>query len=191
MTVLPELLTLSVEEYLARETEAEMRSEYWEGIVYAMPGGSYPHSLIIGNLWRIFWACLGDSSYEIHGSELRVKVTNRGYAYPDLMIATDEVELAFNGGIANLLNPALIIEVLSKSTEAFDEAQKFDHYKTIPTFSEYLLIAQESPRVQQFIRHADDQWQEIVHEGLSATFTLTSVPCTIPLAEIYRRIELE
>jgi Uma2 family endonuclease len=182
-------LTLSVEEYLAREQHAEMRSEYWKGIVIPMPGGSLAHSQIIVDFNSFLNAHLAPLGHELFGEGMRIKVGEREYAYADGCIVVGKPELAFDGGSANLLNPTIIIEVLSKSTEAFDQNEKFDFYAELSSFQEYVLVSQERPYVQQFTRQADNRWLRTVFNGLDAFLTLASVPCEIPLSAIYRRVE--
>jgi Uma2 family endonuclease len=188
MTVVQEL-TLSVEEYLAREATAEVRSEYWKGLVIPMPGGTRSHSRIINDLNAFLTTKLLEGEYEVFGGEQRIKVFNRGYAYPDGAIVIGEAQFSDDGGIDNLLNPTVLIEVLSKSTEAFDQNEKFDFYAQMPSFEEYLLVSQDKPYIQQFTRQADNRWLRTVYSGIDATLTLVSVPCTVPLTAIYRRIE--
>ncbi len=188
MTVVQEL-TLSVEEYLVREQDAEMRSEYWKGIVIPMPGGSLAHSQIIVDFNSFLNLHLAPLGHELFGEGMRIKVGGREYAYADGSIVVGKPELAFDGGIANLLNPTVIIEVLSKSTEAFDQNEKFDFYAALSSFQEYILVSQERPYIQQFTCQADNRWLRTVYSGLDATLTLASVPCDISLAAIYRRVE--
>lgn len=188
MTVVHEL-TLSVEEYLAREATADVRSEYWKGLVIPMPGGSLAHSQIIMDLNSFLNQQLAEQGYEVLGEGIRIKIGDREYAYSDGCVVTGKPELVFDGGIANLLNPTLIIEVLSKSSEAFDQNEKFDFYAELSSFQEYLLVSQEKPYVQQFTRQPDNRWLRTVYSGLEAVIALVSVPCTVPLIAIYRRVE--
>jgi Uma2 family endonuclease len=188
MTVVQEL-TLSVEEYLVREQDADMRSEYWKGIVIPMPGGSRSHSRIINDFNAFLTTQLLDMPYEVFGGEQRIKVTDLGFAYPDGVVVVGTAQFSHDGGIDNLLNPTIIIEVLSKSTEAFDQNEKFDFYAALSSFQEYILVSQERPYIQQFTRQADNRWLRTVYSGLDARLTLATVPCDIPFAAIYRRVE--
>lgn len=188
MSVVQEL-TLSVEEYLARELNAEVRSEYWKGLVIPMPGGTRSHSRIINDLNAFLTTQLLESGYEVFGGEQRIKAFDKGYAYPDGVIVDGEAHFSEDGGIDNLLNPTVIIEVLSKSTESFDQNEKFDFYTEIPSFQEYLLVSQDKPYIQQYTRQSDNRWLRTVYSGLEATIPLLSVPCNIPLNVIYRRVE--
>ncbi len=121
---------------------------------------------------------------------MRVKVEATGlYTYPDIAIVCDEPRFE-DAVFDTLLNPRVLVEVLSDSTEKYDRGAKFGHYRQIPSLQEYVLVAQDQPLVERYVRQPDGSWLLTVFEGLSQTFAFTSVPARIALADIYRGITL-
>jgi Uma2 family endonuclease len=176
------------EEYLALERHSEFKSEYIDGRIVAMTGASAPHNRIAGGVYAELRARFRDRSCEAFIGDVRVQVErNRRYTYPDVVAVCEEPEY-LDGVLDTLTNPALIVEVLSPSTEAYDRGEKFQHYRTIETLQEYVLVAQDQPLVERFVRHAEF-WQLGTVSGLDASLELTSVGCTIPLREIYENVE--
>src|SRR5215211_3382177 len=143
---------LTPEEYLAVERRSEVRSEYLAGEVFAMVGASKRHNLIVSNLIRVLGNQLLDRPCNVYPSDMRVKVSRIGkYTYPDVVVACEEEEFD-DEERDTLLNPLVIIEVLSESTEAYDRGRKFEHYQYIESLTEYLLVSQEPYRVEQYVR---------------------------------------
>ena len=146
MSAAPKRL-LTPEEYLAQEELAEFRSEYYRGQVFAMSGGSFSHVFINDNLALEIGAQLKGSPCRFGSSDLRVRVAATGlYTYPDAVIICGAPDL-LRGPTDTLLNPRVVIEILSPSTESYDRTQKFDHYRQLPTLQEYVLVAQNRARV--------------------------------------------
>ena len=179
---------LTPEEYLEIERRAERKSEYFEGEMFAMSGASRPHVLIVANLVRELGNRLDASPCEAYSNDMRVRVAPSGlYTYPDVMVARGEPQFA-DDQIDTLLTPVLIIEVLSESTQAYDRGEKFEQYRTLPSLREYLLVAQDAPRIEQWIRQPDDNWLRAETSGRDASIQLVSVDCLLPLARIYNKV---
>src|SRR5262249_28209470 len=161
---------ISPEEYLAQERLADFKSEYLRGEVFAMAGASYPHTLIKDNLAQEAGTQLKSGPCRVLTSDMRVRVNATGlYTYPDVVIVCDEPEFE-DAVFDTLLNPRALVEVLSDSTEKYDRGAKFGHYRQIPSLQEYVLVAQDRPLVERYVRQADNSWLLTVFEGLSQTF---------------------
>jgi Uma2 family endonuclease len=180
---------LSPQEYLAQERHAEFKSEYLRGEVFAMAGASYEHTLIKDNLAREAGNQLKGGPCRVLTSDMRVKVNATGlYTYPDVAIVCDRPQFE-DEEFDTLLNPRAVVEVLSESTERYDRGAKFGHYRKVLSLQEYVLVAQDKPLVERYVRQADDSWLLTVFEGLPQTFAFASVPAQIPLADIYSGVE--
>lgn len=180
----------SLEEYLELERSSEEKFEFWGGNVWSMSGAGFPHNLIVRNLSTEIDLQLREKNCNVFPSDLRIKVPDYPpYRYPDLTANCGEPIIEKIGGIDMLVNPALIIEVLSDSTEAFDRGDKFSYYKSIESFTEYLLVAQHRPHVTQFVKHGDGFWINTEFNDLNDAVELRSVPCRLPLESIYRGVE--
>ncbi len=178
-------------EYLVLERAAEYRSQYFNGEIFAMAGASREHCRVSSNLIIESGRQLRDTPCEVFGSDLRVKVSPTGlYTYPDVIIACGELQ--FDDQVADtLLNPRVIFEVLSEATEAYDRGKKFDHYRQVPSLSEYLLVSQAEPLVERFVRQPDDSWRLTVFKGLESVLELETVPCRLRLTDIYFKVSWE
>jgi Uma2 family endonuclease len=179
---------LSPEEYLAIERAAEFRSEYYDGAMYAMSGASHPHNVINVNLVRELSSALRKRGCFVVSSDARLRVSpGRVYTYPDIMAGCAPPKFA-DDQKDTLLNPALVIEVLSPSTEAHDRGYKFAQYRQLESIREYVLVSQSEPRVERFERQVDGRWVLAEHVGLDAICRFESVDCSIPLADIYENV---
>ena len=179
----------SLEEYFDLEKSTNEKFEFWDGNVWSMSGASYPHNQIVMNLSLEMGLQLREKGCQVLPSDMRVKVPSYSpYRYPDLTALCGKPEIEKIGGIDMLVNPQLIVEVLSESTEAFDRGDKFSYYKSIESFSEYLLIAQHRPHVSQFVKHGDGFWMNLEFNDLNDSVELKSVPCSLPLELIYRDV---
>lgn len=177
-----ELKLFSPEEYLLIEEQAEYRSEYFNGRIYAMAGASSNHVYINFNIAGEIRSQLRGKSCRGGTNDMRVKIGLPDvYVYPDTIIACDPILIENN----TLLNPVVIIEVLSPSTEADDRGVKFEAYKRLLSLREYILVAQDKIRCEQFIRHSDNSWKCKIYADNSDILILESVECEIALAEIY------
>lgn len=181
----------TLEDYLDLEKSSEEKYEYYAGTVWSMSGGSENHDQIAVNLQIEIGTRLRGKGCRTHSSDMRVKVPNYPpYRYPDLTALCGEAKFEKLGGIDVLTNPQLIIEVLSESTEAFDRGDKFSYYKSIESFSEYLLVAQHRSHVTQFYKQGEI-WITTEANSIEETIALRSVPCELPLAAIYLDVSFE
>lgn len=181
------------DEYRAMEQTAEQRHEYCNGEIIAMRGGSEVHSAIACNLLIHLGFLLRDTDFRLYNSDLRIWITEYGCGtYTDLMVVNGQPE--FNGsGTDEILNPLLIVEVLSPSTEAYDRGEKLRKYRSLPSFCEYLLVSQTEPYIEQYYncdRPSGDRWQWQVYDAIERAIVLHSLNIELPMAEVYRRISL-
>jgi len=176
----------TVEEYLALERQAEFKSEYIDGQIVAMSGGSFAHSRIGTDLVIALGNLLDRTRCEVLNSDMRVRVDPRLYTYPDATVICDEPELE-DAEQDTLLNPAVIFEVLSPSTEAYDRGKKFRRYQRIPSLRQYVLVSQSQPTIEVFTRQGDF-WTYREASGLDASIFLESIDCTLALGEVYARV---
>ncbi|MGI8656589.1 MAG: Uma2 family endonuclease [Pyrinomonadaceae bacterium] len=180
----------SLKEYFALELESEEKYEYFNGDVFCMSGVSPNHSLIEGNLNLALRLALRKRNCLVFTSNLRIKVPAAPpYRYPDLTVLCDKPVYEEIGGIDALINPTLMIEVLSSSTEAFDRGDKFTYYKSIPGFREYLLIAQHRPHITHYVKQSSGKWEYEETNDPTADLYLPSVDCTLSLNEVYLDVE--
>ena len=182
---------LSLEEYRAIEETAEERHEYCNGEMIAMPGGSLAHSTIACNFLIYLGFLLRDTDFRLYNSDLRIWIPEyQCGTYADVFVIDSEPE--FNGDrIDEILNPLLIVEVLSPSTEGYDRGEKFRKYRSIPSFGEYLLVSQTEPYIEQYYnldRQGNDRASWQVYEGIEGSIVLHSLKVEVPMSEIYRRI---
>ena len=186
-----QIKTMTETEFLAFERASEIKHEYLDGYVYTMTGASRAHNLICINAAATLHGQLRQKPCEIYANDMRVKVQATGlYTYPDLSVVYDEPQLA-GGEFDTLLNPVLLIEVLSPSTESYDRGKKFQHYRQIDSLGDYVLIAQDSPRIERFTRQPDDTWLLADAVGLDASVELPSLGCTLALADVYEKVTFE
>lgn len=202
MTLPHALPVFATEEYLALERSSEIRHEYLDGFVYAMAGGSPAHSTLCFNLAGILHAQLRGTPCRGFSPDMKVRAGEGGlYAYPDLVVVCGEPVFQDDRGDV-LLNPTIIFEVLSPSTEAYDRGEKFSRYAAIETLSDYVLISQDQARVEHLSRQPDGTWPRSEVSGRSAVLILSSINrpilvaglslgsinCRVPLADLYDRV---
>lgn len=181
---------LTPEDYLAIERSAEFKSEYFDGEIFAMTGASEPHNLVVTNATRELSVQLKKRPCKLYANDMRVKVDPTGlYTYPDLVVVCGKAQFD-DTHLDTLLNPTLIIEVLSDSTEAYDRGRKFEHYRKLESLAEYVLIAQNRPHIESYRRQPDHHWLLTECDGLDSVLRLDSIDCAIVLAEIYDKIDL-
>lgn len=190
MSAVPnEPIRMSESEYLAFERQSDLRHEYINGEVIAMAGASRAHSLIKGNLMGIFKNQLRGQGCEVHDSDFRVKVEATGLlTYPDLSVVCGEVILA-DGIFDTLINPVVIVEVLSPSTRRYDRTEKFSDYRKIPSFKEYILVAQDKAHIERYLRREDGVWELTEVEGFDSKLSLNSISMTLSLADVYEQVK--
>jgi Uma2 family endonuclease len=177
------------EEYLADERLSETRSEYLDGGVFPMPGGSLNHNQITLNLALELGTQLRTTPCRVLWMDLKVRMPDsRKFCYPDLVVVC--AELQFHDDRKDvILNPDLVVEVLSPSTEAFDRGAKFRAYQTMESLKEYLLVSQGKPLIEQYLRNDDGEWRYRAAEGLESALTLPSIGCTLNLGAVYDKVD--
>ncbi len=180
---------VTAEEYLRLERAAEYKSEYFAGEIFAMAGASPPHSLITANVIRELGNSLKGNRCAPYDGNLRFWIPATGlYTYPDVSVICGPLELV-PGHHDMVTNPTLLLEVLSDSTERYNRGTKFDHFRTLPSFVEYVWVSQKEPAVDVFFRQADGAWRLIPVRGRDAVAPLQSLGIGLRLAEVYERIE--
>jgi len=187
----------TIDEYLALERTEEERHEYLDGCIYAMAGESPDHGRICMNLYGSLWPQLRGTLCEAFAKDTKVRCgptprlgqSMQGlFAYPDLVVVCGALQ--FHDQVQDvLLNPLVILEVLSPSTEAFDRGEKFHRYRRwLPTLTDYVLVAQDRPVMDHYQRTMTGRWEVETLEGLDAHLHLPSIACTVSLADVYERI---
>jgi Uma2 family endonuclease len=179
------------QEYLALERKAENKNEYLDGEILAMPGVTRRHARIVNNILMELGTQLWDRPFDALGPELRVKVSVTGlYTYPDVLIAGYEPAIEDEHD-DTVLDPIVIMEVLSDSTESYDRGRKFAHYRTLDSLKEYFLVSQKEHRVERFVRQDDGNWLYSEVTDPEGSIEIPSVVCRVPLSRIYRRVRFE
>jgi Uma2 family endonuclease len=180
----------SLEDYIELEKNSDEKLEFYEGNVWSMAGASAKHEIIVGNTITGLNIGLRGRGCRVYGSNLRVKVPEYPpYRYPDVAALCSEPIYEDLFGLEVLTNPALIVEVLSPSTISFDIGDKFTYYKSIESFTEYLLIDQEKPHVVLYTKRDEKVWLHQEFNSLSEIIFLSSLNCEISLNDIYENIE--
>jgi len=181
---------LTPQEYLSRERRAETKSEYLRGEMFAMSGASREHNLIATNVSAELQQQLRERPCEVYQADMRVKVSPTGlYTYPDVTVVCGEPQFE-DAEVDTLLNPTVLVEVLSPTTADYDRGGKFTHYRRLASLQEYVLISQDRPLVEHYVRRGADEWLLTEQRGLDEVLVLPSIGCQIPIAEIYRKVSL-
>lgn len=181
---------ITPEEYLALERKAQYKSEYLNGEILAMFGASREHNLISVNVSGELRAQLKQRPCEVYSSDMRVQVRPTGlYTYPDVVGVCGEPRFA-DAELDTLLNPTLIVEVLSPSTEDYDRGTKFEHYRTLTSLQEYVLVAQDRCHVVHYTRQADNTWVLSETTRKDDQILLPSIACNLSLTEVYARVQI-
>ena len=179
---------ITPEEYLALERKAEYKSEYLNGEIFAMTGASRKHNIIATNIVVSLGNQLKGRPCELYVSEMRVKVDAVGlYTYPDVAVVCGEPKLE-DKYFDTLLNPTVLIEILSKSTERYDRIAKSDYYRRLTSLAEHLLIAQEQYRIEQYTRQSDGDWLLTETHSLEGVVDLQSINCSLALRDVYDKV---
>jgi len=183
------LLYLTPEQYLAQERQSGTKNEYFNGEIFAMAGASREHNQIAANLIRVLGNQLLERLCNVYASDMKVKIDKaRKYTYPDVVVAC-QPERFEDEKRDVLLNPAVIIEILSDSTEAYDRGQKFLHYQLLNSLTAYLLVAQDTSRMEMFLRDKDhNSWTYSQFDHLDDNVQIDCIDCTLPLREVYRKV---
>jgi Uma2 family endonuclease len=179
---------LTPEEYLAIERKAQSKSEYWNGEMFAVSGARRAHNVIAFNSALALGSQLQDKPCEAYVADMRVRTTAGLYTYPDLTLVCGEPQFV-DGEFDTLVNPSLIVEILSLSTEAYDRVEKFEQYRTIDSLREYLMIASTRIHADLYIRQPNGDWLLRVSDKLEDVIELSSCGCTLRLADVYKKVK--
>jgi len=184
---------LTPDEYRTIELSSAERHEYRNGEIISMAGGTETHSLIASNLLIFLGFSLRDTNFRLYNSDLRIWIPRYNHGtYADLVAITNKPEFTANR-TDEILNPLLIVEVLSPSTEVYDRGEKFRKYRSLPSFREYLLVSQTEAYVEQYYKpelETSDRWEWRVYDQIDQSVFLHSLNIEIPMTEIYRRIDI-
>jgi Uma2 family endonuclease len=179
------------EEYLALEEKAEYKSEYHDGVIISMTGGTTNHNQITGNIYMALRLALKGQEYDVFISDVRLWIPRiRSYVYPDVMVIAGKPEY-YENRKDTIINPHVIIEVLSKSTKGYDRGDKFSYYKTIPTFQEYILIDQTKIAIEQYSKQSNKRWSYCEYDEEDAGLLFNSFQVEVPLVDIYEKVDFE
>ena len=182
---------MTPEQYLVQERKAEYRSEFFRGETFAMAGATRSHNLIAGNVFAKLHGQLDNRDCEVYQGDMRVKVSATGlYVYPDVVVACEQPKFE-DAELDTLLNPRVLVEVLSKTTERYDRGTKWRHYQSLPSLREYVLASQVSPLVEIYRRTANEQWLYIVYHEPTQPIVLESIDCQLQLEQIYAKVSFE
>jgi Uma2 family endonuclease len=180
---------LTSQEYLVSERDSEQKHEFYRGEMFAMGGASFAHNQITTNIGTLVNTLLRNRDCAVTLNDLRVKITATGlYTYPDVVVTCESPKFEDEES-DTLLNPQVIMEVLSKSTESYDRGKKFEHYRQIESLREYVLVAQDRPQIERFSRQADRHWLLDEASGLDAALHLTTIDVTLKLADVYAKVQ--
>ncbi|CAD5974319.1 Uma2 family endonuclease [Planktothrix agardhii] len=184
-------LLYSQEEYFKLEETAEFKHEYRDGDIIPMSGGTTNHNQIIVNLCAHLYFALRKQNYRVFTSDVRLWMAeHRLYTYPDLMVIKGDV-IYHENRTDTVLNPLVIIEILSESTGSYDRGDKFKYYRSIPEFQEYILIDQYQYSVEQFVKTETGKWQVNFYESADSILTLSTLDFSINLTDLYEQVNFE
>ncbi|MEO6391100.1 MAG: Uma2 family endonuclease [Pyrinomonadaceae bacterium] len=179
---------LTEEEYLAFERQSEFKHEFFNGEVFAMTGVRRAHARIATNLSTSLDNQLRDATCNVYSGDLRVKVPSTGlYTYPDLIVTCGEEKFA-DDEFDTLLNPIVLIEILSSSTEAYDRGRKFENYQAIESFREYVLVSQTARRIEHYLRESGSEWHYREIREAGSKIRLPTIECELNLDEVYAKV---
>lgn len=195
MTAVPKP-KLTEAEYLAIENAAEFKSEFYNGVMYplhrdevtGMAGASRFHNRVKENLIIQLGMRFLSGTCQTYSSDQRVRLTDSGmFAYPDILVVCEEPQFA-EADPNTLVNPQVVIEVLSPSTENYDRGFKFAQYQLQPSIREYILVTQDAVRIERFVRQSNNSWVLTIFTDSNGEFSLETIPARIPIADIYRGV---
>jgi Uma2 family endonuclease len=176
------------EEYLAMErASTDIRHEWIDGEIRDMPGGTHEHGMVASNLTFVLNAALKGRPFVVHPHDMKVRVPEDAYYYPDVVVVPHPPELEDDRSDI-VVNPLIVFEVLSPSTAAIDRGEKLDRYRRIPSLTDYLIVSRDRPAVDQWSRHADGEWRLTIVDDLAAELSLSSLGCKLSLADVYDRL---
>jgi Uma2 family endonuclease len=190
MSAIPET-KLTEKDYLEFERNSEIKHEYYNGEIFAMSGAKRNHNKVVANLSGLVWQHLKGKNCEFYPTDMRVFLPETGlYTYPGLVVVCGEPQFQ-DDVFDTLLNPILLIEVLSDSTGSYDRGKKFQHYRSIESLQEYILVSQNEARVEKYVRYGDGFWLLSEAVGVDSDIKFSSIEFQIALAEIYDKINFD
>ena len=180
---------LTPAEYLDWERKSDTKHEYLRGEIIAMSGASREHSLIVTNISGELYIQLKEGICEVHTNDMRVRThPETSYFYPDVVVVCGEPRFEDNA-FDTLLNPIVLVEVLSPSTQAYDRGEKFKNYQQLTSLQEYILVSQDEVHIEHY-RRQETQWKLTEFRSLENVLLLTAIECALSLEDIYRRVAL-
>lgn len=180
---------LTPQDYLAFERKSEIKHEYFDGEIFAMAGAKRNHNIVNQNLNGLIWQHLKNKDCESYSGDMRVFVPETGlYTYPDLVVVCGEPQFQ-DDVLDTLLNPTLLVEVLSESTEGYDRGKKFQHYRSIESLQEYVLVSQDEAWIEKYVKRGGGFWMLSEAVGLDSSIEFSSIECKIALSEVYDKID--
>jgi Uma2 family endonuclease len=183
--------TMTVEEYLAFEESSDVKHEYYAGQVFAQAGASERHNIIVGSVLSLLYGQLRQRPCNVYPSDMRLEIQHTGlYTYPDISVVCGQAQFA-DTSRSTLINPIVIIEVLSPSTEGYDRGKKFQNYRTIETLQEYILVSQDIKQIEHYVRQPDDLWLLSFTSEASGITMLPSIDCTLTIADVYEKVAFD
>lgn len=189
MSALPQQ-RMTVAEYLAFERQGDIRYEYFHGEIFAMVGASENHILIAGSTHSSLYLQLRGRDCRVYQTDMKVRINRQIYTYPDLVAVCGERKFEDEARTI-LLNPTVIFEILSPSTEQYDRKDKFHHYRSLPSVREYVMITQNMPHLDHYVRQPDNKWLLTDVDGLDASLELVSINCVLKLSDVYEQVSFD
>ena len=178
---------MTVEEYLVFESKSKIRHEYSDGEIISMAGAKRNHSLAAGNIFRHLANQLAEKDCEVHQNDIKVRVRENRFVYPDIIVACGELQWESNETV--LLNPTVIFEVLSNSTETRDRGEKAQDYRQLSHLADYLLVSQKEILIEHYIRQNDGSWKLLEYRNAEERISLQSIGCILLVKDIYAKVK--
>lgn len=192
MTALPKGQFISEEDYLTMEEVSPVRHEYFDGEIFQMAGASDEHNTIAMNIAAELHQQLKKRPCKVYQNDMRLYVEKEGiYTYPDVMVVCGKPEIKKYKNLDNMLNPVLIAEVLSPSTADYDKGAKFEQYRTIESFKEYLLVSQDAKQITRYTKQTNGSWILMDFIGDKTEIELSSIECSLTMEDIYDKVDFE
>ncbi len=192
MNALPKTQYISEEEYLTMEEVSPVKHEYFNGEIFQMAGASDNHNTIAMNIAADLHQQLKKRDCKVYQNDMRLYIEKEEiYTYPDVMVVCGKPEIKKYKGLDNILNPVLIVEVLSDSTADYDKGAKFEQYRTIETFKEYLLVSQDAKQLTRYTKQSDGSWNLMDFIGDKTNIELFSINCKLTIDDIYDKVDFE
>ncbi len=190
MTALPKKQFISEEDYLTMEEVSPVKHEYFDGEIFQMAGASEQHNTITINIAGELHQQLKKRPCKVYQNDMRLYIEKEGiYVYPDVMVVCGKPDIKKFKSLDNILNPVLIVEVLSESTADYDKGAKFEQYRTIDSFKEYLLVSQDRKQLTRYTKQSDGSWVLTDFIGDKTQIELSSIECSLSIEDIYDKVD--